>query len=290
MPTYADDVPEYLRTSSGGWDDLDVIFRDCYFGYQPQYTNDQGEMLLAMVVDMVTDDAGVGDNGVIAQQVISIGKGWKLVGSKGERVERENGRAKGFGRGTYLGALLDKCMEIDQDAMLGRFKDTGLQANDAAFWEGFSAHMTQQPLPSFGKDERVYEKLLPDGPFSWVGAENADGGEGAGEKPAPAKKRAVKKAPAVAPVSPVPTPMPGPSPAQEDSGEAEAVTRGTPLYDQIASVAATSATDEEFISRAYEEVPGLDDDQVAMALVDDVESPGCVWLAHGPASQAAAVS
>jgi hypothetical protein len=261
------EVPAYLQTSSGGWDDLDVTFRDPYFGYDPAYVNDAGDMMLSMIVDFVTEDGDVGENGVIARQRITIGSGWEQVDG-GKRVERVNGRAKGFNRGSYMGLLVDKCMSLASAEMMDRFHTTGLQPNDAGFWEGFHSHMVQTKLPMFKGETEARERLLPDGGISWAGAEVVGGGSGSGAKPA--KKAAAKKAPAaVAPAPAAPAPVTATPPATE-------------LREAVVAIALTSESDEQFIMRCYDEVPGLDADADAMALVDDVESAGCVWLEYGP--------
>jgi hypothetical protein len=266
-----DEVPVEFTVSSGGWDDLEVTFRDPVFNYNMSYVDDTGEPQLALIVDFETDDPDVGDGGTIAQQMITIGKGW-VQADGGRSVERESGRAKGFQRASYAGVLIQKCMEHGKKAMLERHKETGLTTLDAGFWDGLHAHFSQQEMPRFRNDGEVREKLLPDGPISWVGGEKT--GAGATK---PAKKAAVKKVVAKKPAV-VGEEMQG---IEGQVGiETEVL---LPLRDAIIQVARTSESDEQFIMRCYDEVPGLDDDSDAMALVDDVESPGCIWLEYGKA-------
>lgn len=264
-------IPEYLKTSSGGWDDLMVTFRDPYFGFDPAYVDDAGEMLLSMIVDWVTDDPDVGDGGVIAQQRVTIGSGWEQQDG-GKRVTRLNGRAKGFNKGSYMGLLVDKVMQLAPQEAMARFKATGLQANDAAFWEGFTAHMVQTELPKFRGEAEARERLLPDGDVHWVGSE--------GEAKKGAKKVAKK-------ATPVATPTPAPA-AEEDAAEGEGDTAeegSNTTLDAIIAIARTSESDEQFIVRCYDEVEGLDSDGDAMALVDDVDSPTGTWALYGPGGE-----
>ena len=241
-----------FHTTTGLADDLDITIRNFRFGLDPGYTNDD-EMVLTGICDFATDDPDVGSGGVIENQFITIGKGWEAIDG-GKAVQREDGRPKGFNNSTYMGAIIDACMSIDPDKMRGRFEQTKLTPMHAGFWEGLTVHMEQVSYEAFNKTRT---RLLPTEVKGW----------GSSEAKKPAKKAAAKK---VAAKKAAPKPEPEADPLVS-------------LEDQIVAIAKSSPDDggATFIERCYAEIDGLDANDEAMALVDDVESEDSIWQTVG---------
>lgn len=248
----AHDEFDPFATSTGLADDLDITIRNFRFGLDPGYTNDD-EMVLVGICDFATDDPDVGTGGVIENQYITIGKGWEAVDG-GKKVQREDGRPKGFNNSTYMGAIIDACMSIDPDKMRGRFEQTKLSPMDAGYWEGLTLHVEQTEYKAFDKTRT---RLLPTEVKGW-----------ASEAKKPAKKAAAKKVAAKKA-----------APKAEET-EADPLVS---LEDQIIAIAKSSPDDggATFIERCYAEIDGLDANDEAMALVDDVESESSIWMTVG---------
>lgn len=241
-----------FQTSKGGWDDLNVVLKNARFGFNPAYHDTEGNLILALLVNMETDD---GEVGTLEDQVLTIGKGWEAIDG-GKSVRRTDGKTKGYNNLSYMGLILDACMELAGDKMRDRYEKTGLKPTDAGFWEGLQCHMVQKEIPGFKKGDPPKSKLLPDKIVGW-------------EAPKAKKKAAAKKAP---------TPV---ARTEEDEGVSPE------MLALIVEVAKTSGDEEEFLTRAYTEVEGLDSNTAAMELVDDTDSPESVWQVHGAGAQGA---
>lgn len=257
----AHDEFDPFATSTGLADDIDVTIRNFRFGLDPAYTNQDDEMTLTGICDFVTDDPDIGTNGTIENQFLTIGKGWEAVDG-GKKVQREDGRPKGFNNSTYLGALLDACMAIGEDKMRARYEATKLTPMDAGFWEGLSLHMEQTEYEAFNKKR---SRLLPTEVKGWTG-----------EAKKPAKKAAAKK---VAAKKAAPK-------AEAEEVETDAEDAGPTLESLTAAIIAIAKTSEDdggatFVERCYSEIEGLDANDEAMQLVDDVESEDSIWMVHG---------
>lgn len=267
-----------LKTSSGGWDDFDCTWSEVRFGFNPAYTDQEGNLILVMQADFITDDSDIGDNGVLMDQVITIGKGWQAE-DDGARVVRVDGKRKGYNNQTYLGLVLDRCMELDERAMRDRYESTGLTPQDAGFWEGMRVHMEQEDVKGF--DGTTRSKLLPTKLDGWKPARDAKPVKAAAKKRGPGRPRKVPTPAATGPVEA--------EKAVEDSAQvadipADKLKDVDPyVLERMIEIARQSGTDEEFIDRCYGEIAGLDESGPAMALVDDVESPDSVWALHGGA-------
>jgi len=250
-----------FHTTTGIADDLDITIRNFRFGLDPAYTNGDDEMTLTGICDFVTDDPDVGNAGTIENQFITIGKGWEAVDG-GKKVQREDGRAKGFNNSTYLGAIIDACMQVGSDKMRARYEATQLTPMDAGFWEGLTLHMEQTEYEAFNKKRT---RLLPTEVKGWS--------EG---KAKPAKKAAAKK---VAAKKAAPK-------AEEVEVEEVAEETGPTLASLTAAIIAIAKTSEDdggatFVERCYSEIEGLDANDEAMLLVDDVESEDSIWQTVG---------
>ena len=242
-----------FATTTGLADDLDITIRNFRFGLDPAYTNQDDEMTLTGICDFATDDPDVGTNGVIENQFLTIGKGWEAIDG-GKAVQREDGRPKGFNNSTYLGAIIDACLALDENKMRSRMEETKLTPMHAGYWEGLQLHMEQTEYTAFDKKRT---RLLPTEVKGWGAA-----------KPKAAKKAAAKKVAAKKAAPKVEEP-------EVDPLEA--------LREQIVAIAKTSEDDggATFIERCYTEIDGLDANDEAMALVDDVESEGSIWQTVG---------
>lgn len=250
-----------FATSTGLADDLDITIRNFRFGLDPAYTNQDDEMTLTGICDFVTDDPDVGTNGTIENQFITIGKGWESVDG-GKKVQREDGRPKGFNNSTYLGAIIDACMQVGSDKMRARYEATQLTPMDAGFWESLTLHMEQTEYEAFSKKRT---RLLPTEVKGW--------NEG---KAKPAKKAAAKK---VAAKKAAPK-------AEEVEVEEVAEETGPTLASLTEAIIAIAKTSEDdggatFVERCYSEIEGLDANDEAMLLVDDVESEDSIWQTVG---------
>lgn len=257
----AHDEFDPFATSTGLADDLDITIRNFRFGLDPAYTNQDDEMTLTGICDFVTDDPDVGSNGTIENQFITIGKGWEAVDG-GKKVQREDGRPKGFNNSTYLGAIIDACMQVGSDKMRARYEATQLTPMDAGFWEGLTLHMEQTEYEAFNKKRT---RLLPTEVKGWSEA-----------KAKPAKKAAAKK---VAAKKAAPK-------AEEVEVEEVAEETGPTLASLTAAIIAIAKTSEDdggatFVERCYSEIEGLDANDEAMLLVDDVESEDSIWQTVG---------
>lgn len=247
-----------FATTTGLADDLDITIRNFRFGLDPAYTNQDGEMTLTGICDFVSDDPDVGTNGTIENQFLTIGKGWEAIDG-GKAVQREDGRPKGFNNSTYMGAIIDACMSIDPDKMRGRFEQTKLSPMDAGYWEGLTLHVEQTEYKAFDKTRT---RLLPTEVKGW-----------GTEKPKPAKKAAAKKVAAKKAAA---------TKVEEEVAEETGPTLES-LKAAIVAIAKTSEDDggATFIERCYSEIDGLDANDEAMALVDDVESAESIWMTVG---------
>ncbi len=246
-----------LATTTGLADDLDITIRNFRFGLDPAYTNQDDEMTLTGICDFATDDPDVGTNGVIENQFLTIGKGWEAIDG-GKAVQREDGRPKGFNNSTYLGAIIDACLALDENKMRSRMEETKLTPMHAGYWEGLELHMEQTEYTAFDKKRT---RLLPTEVKGWGAA-----------KPKAAKKAAAKKVAA----------KKAAAPKVEEEAEETGPTLES-LKAQIIAIAKTSEDDggATFIERCYSEIEGLDANDEAMALVDDVESEESIWQTVG---------
>ena len=242
-----------FHTTTGLADDLDITIRNFRFGLDPGYTNDD-EMVLTGICDFATDDPDVGNGGVIENQFVTIGKGWEAIDG-GKAVQREDGRPKGFNNSTYLGAIIDACLALDEGKMRSRMETTKLTPMDAGYWEGLTLHMEQTEYSAFNKTRT---RLLPTEVKGWT----------ASEKPKAAKKAAAKK---------VAAKKAAPKAEESEEGGLEAIKA------QIITIAKSSEDDggATFIERCYAEIDGLDANDEAMLLVDDVESEDSIWQTVG---------
>lgn len=250
--------------SSGLTNDVDVSFTSCRFIKDPGYVDtESGEMIPVFAVDFHTDSGEVIEN-----QFFSIGKGWEITDG-GAKVVRVEG-TKGFNNSSYLQIFLGKLLELNEDAVRGRYEATGLAPQEAGYWEGLSVHVEQTEYQAGGfrkpKDQWIMRtRLMPTAVHGWDGADVP----AKKEKPAPAKKAAAKKVAARKPAK---------QEAEMSPYEAALADVDPDIMAAIRAIAAEVDTAEEFIDRCYAEVDGLDEDANAMLLVDDVDSDGTIWV------------
>jgi hypothetical protein len=266
-----------FKGSSGLADDIDVTFTEVRFGVDPAYTDTEtGEPVPVFIADLATDDSDIGTNGVIENQIFSIGKGW-VIEDDGASVVVASGKPRGFNTSTYLQRILQRLLELDETKARKRFEETGVGPQSAAYWEGLQVHMVQEERTiQIGKGpSRVKSELMPSEFYGWT-----DGEVEEKAKPEVKAKPAAKKA-----AAPKPKPAPKPAPAAEDEpaetpGSEYAAAKAQVDPDLVAKIEAIAADCDDadtFMSRAYSEIEGLDEDDNAMYLVDNVDAEDGIW-------------
>lgn len=267
----SDDTFDPFKGSSGLADDIDVTFTEVRFVRDPSYVDsDSGDMIPVFAVDFATDDPDVGENGVIENQFLSIGKGWEIEDG-GAKVVRPEGKKGGFNNSTYLQSIINTMMDLENGEKLlrGRYEDTGLTPQEAGFWEGLRCHMeqTEYTVGGFGNvEKKTRTRLMPTEVYGWTEAPKP--ATKAPAKKAPAKKAAVKKAAAKEPEveETVQTPY-----------AAARLAAGEEIVAQIRAIADECEDTDQFMERCYAEVAGIDESAEIQLLVDDVDSEESIW-------------
>lgn len=266
----SDDTFDPFKGSSGLADDIDVTFTEVRFVRDPSYVDsDSGDMIPVFAVDFATDDPDVGENGVIENQFLSIGKGWEIEDG-GAKVVRPEGKKGGFNNSTYLQSVINKMMDLENGEKLlrGRYEDTGLTPQEAGFWEGLRCHMeqTEYTVGGFGNvEKKTRTRLMPTEVYGWDAP--------AATKPAPAKKAPAKKAPAKKAAAKEPE-------VEETVQTPYAAARlvaGEDIVAQIRAIADECEDTDQFMERCYAEVTGIDESAEIQLLVDDVDSEESIW-------------
>lgn len=254
----------------GGFgDDEDLTFTNVRFAVDPEFTNDDGEMLPALFADLV------GEEDTFEGQRFSIGKGWEIEDS-GAKVVREDGKEKGFQNQTYLQKFLNAAFECDggEELLRGRWQETGLTPQDAAYWEGLKVHTEQVELYNFKNREGEQvsvTKPLPTVVYGWD-----EGGTGAKKKAAakkaPAKKVAAKKTAAKKPAA-----KPAPKAKEQSEYEAAMEAVGSEVVEALREIAAEAEDANAFFDAAYAQ-DWVAEDEAVQLLVDDYESDESIWM------------
>lgn len=144
----ASDTFDPWQLASGLVDDCDVVIKDAYFAFDPQYNN--GETLL-LKWEVTTDDADTPETTIM----FSTGSGWETR-DKGATAVREDGKQKGFSKQSGIGMLVSAAIECGAGDVL---KSRGTPM-EAAMWKGLSFHMKRKTV-SFGGDIKDTERMLP---------------------------------------------------------------------------------------------------------------------------------
>lgn len=274
-----DEFDQIFRGTTGLADDFDCVFRKPAFLRNPTYTDSDGVPQLVLSVDFHTDSADIGQNGVLEDQLLTIGKGWETEDG-GKSVVHTSGKARGFNVSTYAQLILTRLLELDEQKVKDHYAQVKVGPQHAEFWDGLSVHLNMEKT---GEGQYAKDRLLPTEFHGWVdeGAASGSGGKAPAKK-APAKKAASTKAKAK------------PAPEAEPETEENVAEENTPsdattpyltakaqvdagIISQLETIAAESGTADEFMERAYAEVDGIDDDENIQLLVDDVDSDESIW-------------
>lgn len=272
----SDDTFDPFKGSSGLADDIDVTFTEVRFVKDPSYVDsDSGDMIPVFAVDFATDDPDVGENGVIENQFLSIGKGWEIEDG-GAKVVRPEGKKGGFNNSTYLQSIINTMMELENGEKLlrGRYEDTGLTPQEAGFWEGLRCHMeqTDYTVGGFGNvEKKTRTRLMPTEVYGWDDAAPKPA------KAAPAKKAPAKKAPAKKAAASKPAPEPEVEETVQTPYAAARLVAGQDVVDAIRAIADECEDTDAFMERCYAEVEGIDESAEIQLLVDDVDSEESIW-------------
>lgn len=253
----SEDFNPFENVDLSGFGDADITFTQCRF--TADNLDDRGNPIPAFTTDMVNVDGETRDD-----QRFSVGRGYKIL-KGGELIEHETPRHNktgGFGAGTKMGTLLEKCMELDADTMIRRYEETGLTPRQAAFWEGFSFH---------GKDETrkfketEYKILIPTAVYGWdwdgAGVDApAPATSASTPTPAPApatakkaaaKKAAAKKTPPTRRPKEEPTPAPAPDP-DPATGPTNDWDLDETIFVELVALVDMHPSFDDFIEAAYE--------------------------------------
>lgn len=223
---------------------------------------DDGDTLV-FICDIKTNDA---DLGTIEEQTFGIGKDWTTE-DKGKSIVRTDGKKPKLNDSSKLGRIAKNL--VAQDAFLKavgeRFRNKITYGpTEAGFYEGITGTFTRHTesfLPKGETEKKEFSYYLIEFD-SYAGAGSSSTSTSAAA-PAPAKKatkRAAKKAEA-------------PVEADAPAGDSAAVLAVKALADEILSDDGSGEYDD-FMVRAYEEVPGIAEDDAAIALVDDNATDG----------------
>lgn len=265
MTSNNDDQFDPFKGSSGLADDVDVTWENVHFGQNPTYTDGDGAMPVVFMALETYSDLEF----EAREQLYTIGKGWE-VQDKGAKVVREDGRSRGFNNSTRLQTLLNRFLELDEDAMRKRYEATGLTPQEAGYWEGFTWHGVIEAVEvGFGDNKKTRDQLVPDKVIGWSGGKVS----GAAKK-APAKKAAASKKAAAKAATPV-------DEATEDTADASSngQVTGAELAKvklAIRAIADECDTFDEYVDRCYSEVDEASTDGGVAALIDDDEV-GSIW-------------
>ena len=275
MTNVTDEFDQIFRGTTGLADDFDCVFRKPAFLRNPTYTDSDGVPQLVLSVDFHTDSHDIGQNGVLEDQLLTIGKGWETEDG-GKSVVHTSGKPRGFNVSTYAQLILTRLLELDEQKVKDHYAQVKVGPQHAAFWDGLSVHLNMEKT---GEGQYAKDRLLPTVFHGWVG----EGAEGK----APAKKAAAKKAASTkAKAKPASEPEPDTEPEAEGGEDSTEATTpylaakaqvDTGIIAQLEAIAGESGTADEFMERAYAEVDGIDDDENIQLLVDDVDSDESIW-------------
>lgn len=269
-----DEFDQIFRGTTGLADDFDCVFRKPAFLRNPTYTDSDGVPQLVLSVDFHTDSADIGQNGVLEDQLLTIGKGWETEDG-GKSVVHTSGKPRGFNVSTYAQLILTRLLELDEQKVKDHYAQVKVGPQHAEFWDGLSVHLNMEKT---GEGQYAKDRLLPTVFHGWVD-EGASGGKAPAKK-APAKKAASTKAKAK------PAPEAEPETEQDQGGEQGETTTpyltakaqvSADVISLLEKIAGEAGTADEFMERAYAEVDGIDDDENIQLLVDDVDSDESIW-------------
>lgn len=251
--------------SQGGYEDIDVVFRNVRFGQSPSYTDKDGNMPVTMIVDMERD----GDE-PIEDQIFSIGKGFEVEdgGASITHSSEKIAAQEGFSKNSKGDALLVSMVSLEPEKVMAHFESVGVGPRHAAFWEGLTGHIVREEKTLKGMKEpieyTVFSRL--DG---WEG-EMEDSKPAAPAKKAPAKKAAAKKVAVAKPERPQrPAKKADESEAPAGDEEGGSYTDLDPAVEEKLIAGINAADDfDAFLDWAYAELDEIADEAV-QAVVDD---------------------
>ena len=243
-----------FKVESGLLDNVDVTVLDALFTRRPDsFDNGQTlELHLTLAVE--------GDEGGEQVQYFRCGDGWDTL-DDGVTAVREDGKERGFHENTKVGELFHSLVKVmTEDAAcdkelrerVGSVAPTG--ARDTRLWKGLKLHLERADRKG-GGEVGDYQVLLV------TGFNGTEGTTKAGAKAAPAKA-AAKKAPAKA----------------KAAAAAEVSAIDTGILAQLDTIADESVEHDDFMERAFAEIPeAASDETIKAAVMDEAEDGDGVW-------------
>lgn len=225
--------------------------QDAYFCYDDDYQDGEAALLK---LEVMTDDPELGESGLLTL-LYPVGKGWEPK-SKGAAIEHESDKAKNYNRSSGVGLLVAAGLEVMGDDL--RARGTGFEAG---VWKGLAFDFERKEYEATIGGEKVnYNRMLP--------VAVAEGGDDAPKKAAGTTKKAASKSAAKEEATD--------DEAGDAGGDVEEVKLPAKLRIALKKLAKECDSHDAFVERAFEEIEGVDGDDVAEAAVMDQSDAG-IW-------------
>jgi hypothetical protein len=241
------DTTDPWKLSSGLRDDMVLSIHAAYFSPDAEYQGGQQYLLWLIGLDENQDEATL---------KMSVGADW-TSSDGGTTITHPTKKQQYINGSTIYGHFITAAMEIPE--LQAEVRKRALGPLNAKVWEGLIIHFTEHEL-KFGKNIDAQMRLMPTEYFGLI------------SEAAPTTLPPVQTAPPVAAppvVAPPPVAVTDPAVllAQARAAQAQAKPTGSPLYEELVSLAKVSDW-PSFLNTVIADPRVLADDELALQAMD----------------------
>jgi hypothetical protein len=276
-------VANPFEMSTGRLDDVDVVITDAWFEHDDELGDKTGnDLFLKLKVQAMLDD-GPEERDLH----MKVGNAW-TTRDKGVSAVRQDDTDTTFNENSAAGIFVTSVMKHGgaEDVAARYEADPTMEPRQSKWYKGMAFHLGSLTFPA--RDEfQAYGRSIVAGPQTIAGQSMGEDtpngwqgyvGEGGSPAPAPAtgpgvsKGAAEKAAPAAAPAAKGPAAKGAAAPAPSEGGvDAETLAMADAIADAV-------GTHDQFMERAYAEIPMDKMTPELEALIKDGERTDGVWM------------